>query len=508
MLSIIDALDDPNLFGPWGYGEPSWATWRAVLKGAFGLRMTKREREFFRRVAERDPPKGRVKELWTIVGRRGGKDSIASVIATYIAAFGDYSGLRPGEPAYILCLAVDKEQAVIALELVRSFFERIPLLKAMVTRETKDGVWLNNGARLAVHAANFRGVRGRTIACAILDEVAYWRSDESASPDTETYAAIGPALATLADSMIIGISSPYRRGGLLFEKWREHYGKADDDVLVVRGASRTFNETLPQKKVDADMASDPAKARAEWLGEWRDDVAAFLPRELVESAVDEGVIVRPRRTGLQYQAFCDPSGGVGDSFTLAIAHRESESNQVLIDCMLEIKAPFNSGMASKQIADTLKSYGLGSVVGDRYAGGWVRDTFDKHGITYQQSGRDRSAVYGDCLPLFTAGRARLLDNPTLVTQLCNLERRTLPGGKDRIDHPRGLHDDVANSACGALVLVSVVKKEVPIVQPIVFGHPPSIPGGPTPRMSDMRTAGREVFDYYNDKRPEGFTRRF
>ena len=74
MLSIIDALDDPNLFGPWGYGEPSWATWRAVLKGAFGLRMTKREREFFRRVAERDPPKGRVKELWTIVGRRGGKE--------------------------------------------------------------------------------------------------------------------------------------------------------------------------------------------------------------------------------------------------------------------------------------------------------------------------------------------------------------------------------------------------------------------------------------------------
>ena len=30
---------------------------------------------------------------------------------------------------------------------------------------------------------------------------------------------------------------------------------------------------------------DPAAARAEWLGEWRDDIAAFLSRELVEAAV-------------------------------------------------------------------------------------------------------------------------------------------------------------------------------------------------------------------------------
>jgi DNA-directed RNA polymerase subunit RPC12/RpoP len=44
----------------------------------------------------------------------------------------------------------------------------------------------------------------------------------------------------------------------------------------------------------------------------------------------------------------------------------------------------------------------------------------------------------------------LLDSQRLATQLCSLERRTARSGKDSVDHPVGGHDDLANSACGAL----------------------------------------------------------
>ena len=37
-------------------------------------------------------------------------------------------------------------------------------------------------------------------------------------------------------------------------------------------------------------------------------------------------------------------------------------------------------------------------------------------------------------------------------QLVGLERTTRGGGKDKVDHARGSHDDVANAAAGALVL--------------------------------------------------------
>jgi hypothetical protein len=102
-----------------------------------------------------------------------------------------------------------------------------------------------------------------------------------------------PSLATIPNAMLIGISTPYRRAGLLYQKWKDYFGQDDDDVLVVHGSSRAFNPTLPQSIIDDALKRDPAAARAEWLAEWRDDIAAFLSRELIEAAVDKGVVVRP-----------------------------------------------------------------------------------------------------------------------------------------------------------------------------------------------------------------------
>jgi hypothetical protein len=48
----------------------------------------------------------------------------------------------------------------------------------------------------------------------------------------------------------------------------------------------------------------------------------------------------------------------------------------------------------------------------------------------------------------------LLDNQVLIGQLCALERSTGPSGRDRIDHPRGAHDDLCNAACGAICLAT------------------------------------------------------
>jgi hypothetical protein len=99
----------------------------------------------------------------------------------------------------------------------------------------------------------------------------------------------------------------------------------------------------------------------------------------------------------------------------------------------------------------LKQYGLRDTIGDRYAAAWVTDGFARQGINYKHSERDRSAIYLDSMAAFNSGRIRLLDNRRMVTQFSNLERRTSPIGKDRVDHGPGGHDDLCNSAAGALV---------------------------------------------------------
>jgi hypothetical protein len=451
MIEITDALADPNLFGPW-FSGPSWSTWRAVLKAAFRILMDNAEElKLFRAVAQRDPPRRRVRQLVVVAGRRAGKDSIASAICAYAAGFTDYRAeglLRPGEAASVMCLAVDKQQASIIQKYTAGYFDRVPLLKPLVTRETSDGFELSTGATLEVLASNFRNIRGRSVACCVMDEVGFWRSELTQTPDTEAYSALMPSLMTIPNSMLIAISTPYRRSGLLYQMWKDHFGKDDDDILVVHGASRVFNPTLDQRVIDAALKRDPATARSEWEASWRDDIAAFLSRQLIESAVDVGVFARSPE-GDSYHAFADPSGGVADGFSCAVAHRDSDGRAIL-DMLHEVQPPFDPAQATKEICAALKPYGIGKVIADKYAAMWPVAEFARNDITLEHSERDRSAIYADFLPLLTSGRARLLDSPRLIGQLANLERRTQPSGRDQIGHPTNAnaHDDLANSAAG------------------------------------------------------------
>jgi hypothetical protein len=192
---------------------------------------------------------------------------------------------------------------------------------------------------------------------------------------------------------------------------------------------------------------------AEYLSEWRDDLSTFISRELLDAAVDRGVVVRPPVAGISFFAFADPSGGAHDSFTMGVSHREKDET-VVLDLLFERKAPFNPSEVTEEIAALLKSYGCSTVTGDKYAAQWVVEAFAKTGIKYVQSERDRSAIYLDALPLFTSGRVRLIDNARLVAQFAALERRTFSTGKDRVDHGSSGKDDACNSAAGALVLAA------------------------------------------------------
>jgi hypothetical protein len=75
-------------------------------------------------------------------------------------------------------------------------------------------------------------------------------------------------------------------------------------------------------------------------------------------------------------------------------------------------------------------------------------------VHYEPAERSRSELYLDILPLINSRAVALLDHERLMLQLVSLERTSVRfgGGRDRVDHPKGLHDDVANAAAGALVL--------------------------------------------------------
>lgn len=349
-------------------------------------------------------------------------------------------------------IAADRRQARVVFRYIVGLIEGTPLLAPLVERRTAEAVHLTTRVTIEVHTASFRAVRGYTIIAAVCDEVAFWRSEDSANPDVEILNGLRPGMATVPGALLLCISSPYARRGALWEAYRTHYGADSDPVLVWQAGTRDMNPTVDQQIIADALAQDEAAGRAEYLAEFRRDIESFVSRDAVEACVVEGRRELAPIPHVPYIAFVDPSGGSQDAMTLAIAHRQRD--RIILDLIRERGAPFSPAEVVREFAEALEGYRIATVTGDRYGGEWPREAFRRHGIVYQPADQSKSDLYGALLALLNSRAVELLDQPRLIAQLAGLERRTARGGRDSIDHGPGGHDDIANAAAGALVLAA------------------------------------------------------
>ena len=451
-LTILDAMRDPQLFGSVLTGA-SWTSWMRCAAAVFGItsHLTRSDRQFIRqRLGRTRVPRSPAQEAWLVIGRRGGKSRFAAVVAIFLACFRDYRGiLSAGERGILMVIAADRQQAQVVKRYVSALLHAVPMLATLVEHETRESIVLTTGVVIEIHTASFRAIRGYTVVGAICDEIAFWRTDDSANPDTEILNALRPAMATVPGALLLCISSPYARRGELWKAYRAHYGRVESSVLVWQADTATMNPTVPNGVIDHAYAEDEAVASAEYGAQFRRDIESFVSREAIDAAIVPGRVELPPVSSVSYVAFVDPSGGSQDAMTLGIAHREDD--RAVLDAVREVTPPFSPESVVKEFTAFLKMYGVTRVRGDRYAGEWAREQFRKRDIQYDICEQSKSDLYGELLPALNSGRVELLDLPRLRSQLAGLERRTTRSGKDSIDHAPGGHDDVVNAAAGALV---------------------------------------------------------
>jgi hypothetical protein len=447
--TILDVMEAAGLTGP------SWAAWRVFLKAVFAIELTADELELYQRHTDRErPPEEPVREAWMPIGRRGGKTRIAALTALYLAIRFDTSKLAPGERAVIPVIAADRRQARQVLGYLNGLFD-LPEFLPYWYRSLKEAIELQNGVAIEVHTASYRTVRGYTAIGVVCDEIAFWRTDDgAANPDAEVLQALRPAMATVPGGLLLALSSPYATRGELYRAVERSFGRDDARVLVWNGSTEAMNPSVPRDIIVRAFEDDPVAAASEYgqngRVQFRRDVEAFLDPEALRAVIFPDRRELPPLSGVRYVAFVDPSGGSQDSFTMAVAH--AEGDLAVLDALRERRPPFSPDSVVEEYADLLRTFGLSSVTGDRYAGEWPRERFRKYGITYEPSERSKSDIYRELVAPINAGRVALLDLPILKAQLLGLERRVARGGKDSIDHQPGGHDDVANAAAGALVL--------------------------------------------------------
>lgn len=448
-MNILNAIHDPQLFGT-SFASDSRHYWRSLIGGFYGLPLDDAQAAAFEELTKRQPTQQAFNELWLVIGRRGGKSNAAALLAVYEAFFNDYTDkLAAGEMATVLLIAADRKQARSVMRYIRGLIESSPLLAAMVVSDNQESIELVNRCVIEIMTATHRGIRGYTAAAVIADEIAFWMHD-GASPDKEIINAIRPSLATL-NGKLIALSSPYARKGVLWDAYRQHFGNnASKRILVAQAPTALMNPTLDPEVIKQAYDDDPAAAAAEYGAQFRTDVESFISREAIEAVViPDRYELAPARCNY-YTAFVDAAGGSGqDAMTMAIAHRDN--GQIILDAIRVRKPPFSPEAVVAEFCELLHQYRIKHVTGDRWGGDFVREKFIQHRIGYTPADKDKSELYAELLPLINSAKIELLDNKQLIKELAGLERRSRSGGKDKIDHAPGQHDDAVNSAAGAIV---------------------------------------------------------
>jgi hypothetical protein len=427
-----------------------------ILLAAFGEELTAEERALFEAAAGgRAPPTRRIREMWAAVSRGAGKSRMSALLAVYLACCYKWSEqLARGERGVVMLVSPTMNQGAICLNYARGFLEASTRFVKYLGEVTADEIFLKTGISIQIRASNFRSTRGYSLLAVVIDEVAFLRSDDgqSLNPDRELYRAVLPSLVRTG-GLMVAISSPYRKSGLLFEKHREHFGKDDPDCLVIQGKSLEFNPTLDEAAIDRATADDPAAALAEYHGQFRQDLQAFLDEGDIERTINYS---RPTqiapRPNTKYAAFLDPSGGRGDMFTAAIGHTERDG-RIVVDCLMRKHPPFDPNVATAEICSMLKQYHVGRVVADNYAAEWSASAVKANGIHHTQSELTASELYLEGLPHFTRGLIEIPNDQVLVRELRLLERRTSRTGRDAVGHPPGGSDDCANVVFGLAYLL-------------------------------------------------------
>jgi hypothetical protein len=207
-----------DLFADWFRDRATFAAWFAFLRVMFGHSLDETALKLFRECTGRTvPAPGGYREITLIIGRRGGKSLMMALIAAYVACFFDWRPfLTGGERGFVVIIAADRRQATVIFKYLRGMLG-IPMLESLIERETQDTIDLSSGITVEIQTANYKTVRGRTVVSCLLDELAFWSSEDSANPDVEIINALRPAMATIPGAVMIKASSPYARNGAL---WR------------------------------------------------------------------------------------------------------------------------------------------------------------------------------------------------------------------------------------------------------------------------------------------------
>lgn len=421
------------------------------------------------------------KEVWGVCGIRAGKtDRLAATITAYEAVCGGHEAyVREGRPVICFQIAQDIRMARYSLTSIHQTLKSMKFLRygaadSWVKNITADRIDLKNGVVIAVTPPTVKSIRGYDSPVAVLDEVGVWYQDaDSANPDFEIYDQADSRQAQFANPKIVGISSPWNRAGLLFQRYESgtegskircagcrmsgrhtpcdicrserlpHEGR-----LILYSPTAASNPIIPRTWLENKRNKNPRAFERECLARFQDSLSGFLSSALIEKARTVGVTHRAPDKKFFYVAAIDPAFR-HDAFGFTICHCDPAEG-IVQDYVQRWHDPFgtplNPGEIFPVIAEVLKQYNIKSVYSDQYTIETLQYIAQQHGFGIEEvtfSSESKASIYANLQQLLNQEKLRLLDDQQTITELKSIEKKNTQAGGVTISAPDGQHDDMA-----------------------------------------------------------------
>lgn len=425
--------------------------------------------------------KFRFSELTMILGRRSSKTVIASIVSSYEA----YKLLcvGNGDPYKFYDIPYDQEIAILnvansgpqahrlfsqvkaRLRGSKCFQGRIDSVSASTIKlftdydlkRKRDGggsLKIEGTVHLVSGHSNPATLVGYTNMCVVFDELGYY--DEGAkAAGRDFYEALTPPVAQFApfgDGIIVEISTPGPKNGILYKIWKE--GFDEPNMLSFRFPTWIFNP-----KMDEEGNTEMTKARnrdkamfdVQWGAEWPESgmYGFYFPEDVINKVLEEsskrGIFPDdiPVR-GREYYLHFDPALS-GANYAVVIVsktmYRDSQGQlqpRVSLAKVVVWSPEPNKGLDSVKIEDEIlhicKQYRPVKITCDQMGSQTFLSILRRHGFDVEVNSYNRSfknQIYQQLRELMLKPELgiHLWDHPLLTMELRYLKYSPLPGGR-------------------------------------------------------------------------------
>jgi hypothetical protein len=439
-VGLLQACEDPNLFGPAFEPDGLWPRQRDLLA---------------------DVEEGPRLHVWAL-GRRSSKTTSCALVGLWCCLLRPelLAALRPGERGYAVGVATSLRQARLLVQAARSVVERSPVLRSQVEASTEDELLFVNGTGFTAFPCSSRGGRGWPIFCLVMDEAAHFLSEtEGPQAADRVFEALVPSTAQFGnDARVLVASTPWGSGNLFADLHRRASAGELEDALAQHATTAEMNPTIDPVFLAQEQARDPEGFRQEYEANFLTGGEAFLDPAMVELATLDRPELDPALAE-GWVAGLDPAFS-SDPFGLAIVGRDRNDHRRLLLGLARRWTPRRRKASSleegraiedvvlEEVAAVCKRYGARCVT-DQYKSRGVTELLRRRGLAVKaepMTATSKSEAFAELRARLNAGTLELYAQPDLLAELRRLRTR-YTAGRAMVDNPRvgGSHGDIAQA---------------------------------------------------------------